>query len=131
MDVNDDAITMQVFEKNIDATQSVSAGVIAAFNNLSLKEYNSQHYLIFDNNSHVELNPQHPSVEEIKAKLNGKSFSFNTVEDENLYEVLKLEQATAMFNGTTFDFHTKVKIVDIDFSWVYKSCPILTAVIVK
>lgn len=67
MDVNDDAITMQVFEKNIDATQSVSAGVIAAFNNLSLKEYNSQHYLIFDNNSHVELNPQHPSVEEIKA----------------------------------------------------------------
>lgn len=121
MDVNDDTIAMQVFEKNIDATQNVTAGVVAAFNNLSINEYNNQHYLIFDNNSHVDLNPDHPSVEEIKAKLN--ETSFNTVEDENLHGFMKLDEATAMFNGTTFDFYTKVKIIDIDFSWIYKSCP--------
>lgn len=121
MDVNDDAIAMQVFEKNIDETQCVTAGVVAAFNNLSIQEYNNQHYLVFGNNSRVDLNPNHHSVEVFKAKLKEKSV--DTVADVILHEFLTLEQATSMFNGTTFNFSTNVKIVDIDFSWAYKCCP--------
>lgn len=70
MDLNNDLMSIQVFDSNIDSFLAIEKGVIAAFSNLSLNEYNNKRYLTFNDNSSIQLNPQHHSVEQIKATVN-------------------------------------------------------------
>lgn len=123
IDQNDESISVQFFDNNCESTASMKTGVIAAFKNLTLKEFNKNQYLVYNDTSSIELDPENETANEIKNKF--ASTNLEEVIGSTDFEFATFEDAIKNFSdGKTTKFKVHAKIIDIDSSRIYKECPI-------
>lgn len=113
-DSNNAHIKVQLFEGNFDAIDGCKVGSVVAFTNMNLSAYKDEKYLLFTSNSRLELEPNHECIPKLK-----ELFEHNS--KASCIEVVDFK--TAMEKTKPFEFASKIKIVDIDVSNVYKCCP--------
>lgn len=122
VDQNEETIPIQFFNNNCESASSMKAGVVAAFKNLTLKEFNKNQYLVYNDISSIELDPKNEIADEIKNKFDGTNF--DEAIDSTEFEFETFENVIKYFNGETTTFKVHAKIIDIDSSRIYKECPI-------
>lgn len=123
IDQNDESISVQFFDNNCGSATSIKTGVVAAFQNHTLKEFNQNQFLVYNDLSSIEFDPKNETADEIKDKFVGTNF--DEVIESIDFEIATFENAIKKFNdGKATKFKTHAKIIDIDSSRAYKECPV-------